>query len=65
MDFIEELSLAYAQNASAENATPMEKYMKSLFTFHGIKTEVRRVLHKQAAENHKEELKKKSPRNCP
>ena len=60
MDFIEELSLAYAQNASAENATPMEKYMKSLFTFHGIKTEVRRALHKQAAENHKEELKKNS-----
>ena len=58
MDFIDELSLAYAKNASAENAPAMEKYMKNLFTFHGIKTDVRRSLHKLAAENHKDEIKK-------
>lgn len=57
MDFIEELSRAYTQNASAENTAAMEKYMKNLFTFHGIKTDARRSLHKQAAENHKDEIK--------
>ena len=57
MDFIEELSLAYAENASIENAAAMEKYMKNLFTFHGIKTDLRRSLHKQAAEKHKEDIR--------
>ncbi|MEL1244274.1 DNA alkylation repair protein [Flavobacterium sp. DGU11] len=57
MDFIHDLSLAYAENASPENAGPMEKYMKNLFVFHGLKADLRRSLHKGAAEKHKSEIK--------
>jgi 3-methyladenine DNA glycosylase AlkD len=57
MDFVKELSQAYAKNASAENAAAMEKYMKNLFTFHGIKTDLRRSLHRQVVDNHREEIK--------
>ncbi|WP_294821915.1 DNA alkylation repair protein [uncultured Flavobacterium sp.] len=48
--------MAYRQNASPENAGPMEKYMKNLFSFHGIKTDLRRSLHKAAVEKHKDEV---------
>ncbi|AWH86207.1 DNA alkylation repair protein [Flavobacterium album] len=57
MDFIDNLSLAYKENASPEKAVPMEKYMKNLFVFYGLKTDLRRSLHKAAAEKHKAELK--------
>lgn len=57
MGFIEELSKLYIANASIENSVSMEKYMKNLFLFHGLKTDLRRSLHKQAVEIHKEEVK--------
>lgn len=57
MDFITDLSLAYAKNANPENATAMEKYMKNLFVFHGLKTDLRRALHKSAVDKHKAEVK--------
>ncbi len=57
MNFITELIIAYSTNASPENAVAMEKYMKNLFPFLGLKTDIRRALHKAAAENHKAEIK--------
>jgi 3-methyladenine DNA glycosylase AlkD len=55
--FIDELSVLYKQNASPENAVAMAKYMKGHFAFFGIKTDLRRALHKQAVENNKTEIK--------
>lgn len=55
--FIDALEKAYKSNASAENAVAMSKYMKDNFVFHGLKTDLRRTLHKQAVENHNEEVK--------
>ena len=57
MNFIAELELAYAENASAENAVAMAKYMKGHFTFYGLKTGTRRALLKTALVNHKAEVK--------
>lgn len=57
MGFITELEKAYQSNASAENASSMAKYMKNLFSFHGLKTDLRRKLHKQAYETHRQEVK--------
>lgn len=57
MDFITEISLAYAENASPQNAVAMEKYMKNLFPFYGLKTDVRRTLLKTALLNHKDDVK--------
>jgi 3-methyladenine DNA glycosylase AlkD len=57
MGFVEELSKSYTANASRENAVSMEKYMKNLFHFHGLKTDLRRSLHKKAFEIHREEVK--------
>lgn len=57
MNFIEELTIAYTESASPENAVVMEKYMKNNFSFLGIKTDTRRALHKAAAEKHKAEIK--------
>jgi 3-methyladenine DNA glycosylase AlkD len=57
MDFIYDLSSAYTENASPEKAGPMERYMKNLFVYHGIKTDLRRSLHKAATEKHKDEVK--------
>lgn len=55
--FIDELSVLYKQNASPENAVAMAKYMKGHFAFFGIKTDLRRALHKQAVENNNAESK--------
>jgi 3-methyladenine DNA glycosylase AlkD len=57
MGFIADLEHAYAANASAENAVPMEKYMKNLFTFYGINSPQRRTLYKQVLEANKHEVK--------
>jgi 3-methyladenine DNA glycosylase AlkD len=55
--FIISLEAAYRGNASAENAAAMAKYMKNHFAFHGIKTGLRRELHKQCVQSHQEEVK--------
>jgi 3-methyladenine DNA glycosylase AlkD len=57
MGFIANLEKAYTDNASLQNASSMAKYMKNLFAFHGLKTDLRRKLQKQALAAHKEEVK--------
>ena len=57
MRFILDLEKGYKDYAAPENATPMEKYMKNLFKFHGLKTDVRRKIHKEAIDNNKQEVK--------
>lgn len=47
MPFIIELEAALRQKASRENALPMEKYMRNLFSFFGIKTKERRQILKE------------------
>lgn len=61
-NFTKELILLYKDNASAINAEAMAKYMKNLFPFYGIKTDLRRMLHKQALEHNKQEVKNKARR---
>lgn len=56
MSFITDLSSAFKTNANAENAIPMQAYMKGLFKYHGIKTDRRRKLFKEAWNNHKSEV---------
>lgn len=56
MAFIKELSLAFAENASSENAMAMEKYMKNIFRFHGIKTGLRRNLLKTVYKTNQDEV---------
>ena len=60
MDFINNISLIYTKNASAQDAPAMEKYMKNLFQFFGIKTDARRALLRTAYANHKKEIKDNS-----
>ena len=57
MCFIHDLEKGYTENASPENAVAMEKYMKNHFTFYGLKTEVRRKIHKECLDNNKQEIK--------
>lgn len=61
-NFTKELILLYKDNASAQNAAAMSKYMKNLFPFYGIKTDLRRSLHKHALEHNKQEVKDKARR---
>lgn len=56
MSFITDLSTAFTANANAENAAPMQAYMKGLFTYHGIKTDLRRSLFKTEWAKHKAEV---------
>ncbi|MES2484346.1 MAG: DNA alkylation repair protein [Bacteroidota bacterium] len=57
MSFIHDLQKGYSENAAPNNAVAMEKYMKNHFTFHGLKTEARRKIHKEALEQNKQEVK--------
>jgi 3-methyladenine DNA glycosylase AlkD len=57
MGFIDDIATVYAYNASPENAVAMEKYMKNLLHFFGLKTDVRRALVKVELANHKAEIK--------
>lgn len=57
MSFITDLTAAYQQHASSENAIAMTKYMKDNFAFYGLKTDVRRALQKTAIEANKPEVK--------
>lgn len=57
MGFISGLETAYRENASAENAEAMARYMKNRFAFFGIKTTERRALLKQAYEANRQEVK--------
>ena len=56
MSFINELTTVFTQHANAENAKPMEAYMKGLFKYHGIKTDERRRLFKEVWNRHKDEV---------
>lgn len=57
MGFVNDIAVAYAENASPENAMAMKKYMKNLFPFFGLKTDIRRALLKIALAKHKTEVK--------
>ena len=56
MNFITELENTFAENAKAENALPMAKYMKNLFPFFGIKTDKRRAIFKSLCKKHQTEI---------
>lgn len=45
--FTNRLQSVFQENASAQNAEAMQKYMKDNFPFFGIKTDLRRALLKQ------------------
>lgn len=56
MGFINELEIAFENSRNNTHAVPMQKYMKNLFPFFGIKTEKRRAILKTVFENHEQEL---------
>jgi len=56
MDFIAALSRAFAENALPTNAEAMAKYMKGLFPFYGLKTDVRRALTRDLLVQYKDEV---------
>ena len=58
--FITQLAAAYQEHASDENAVAMAKYMKGLFPFFGIKTKLRRTLHKKSVEENKAEISREA-----
>jgi 3-methyladenine DNA glycosylase AlkD len=47
MAFITQLETAFRQNANGETAIPMERYMRNLFPFFGIKNEKRKSILKE------------------
>ena len=57
MNFIEDITRAYAEKASPDNAVAMAKYMKNLFRFYGLKTDIRRGIFKAMLDKHKDEIK--------
>lgn len=56
MSFISDLETAFNKNRNPENAIPMAKYMKNLFSFYGIKAEERRSIFKEVCKANKDEL---------
>ena len=56
MSFISDLETAFNKNRNPENAIPMAKYMKNLFSFYGIKAEERRSIFKEVCIANKDEL---------
>ena len=56
MSFITELETEYNKKRKIENAIPMAKYMKNLFSFYGIKAEQRRAIFKEVCKANKNEL---------
>lgn len=57
MTFLTDLEQAFRAHASAENAGPMEAYMKNRFTFYGIKSPLRKSITKEIVALHKAEIK--------
>ncbi len=57
MTFLSDLELAFIQNASEANASPMAKYMKNHFHFFGIKSKPRKDITKAIWKKHKEAVK--------
>ena len=56
MSFITNLETAYYKHKNPENAIPMAKYMKNLFSFYGIKAKQRREIFKEVCKSNKDEL---------
>jgi len=56
MTFLTELTQAFREKASADNAGPMEAYMKHHFPFYGIKAPLRKSITKQIWSLHKAEV---------
>ncbi len=57
MKFCNDLEIELRKNANAEQAIPMENYMKNNFTYLGIKTDARRAIFKSNYEQNKAEIK--------
>lgn len=57
MTFRTDLEQAFCTNASAQNAGPMEAYMKNRFSFYGIKAPLRKNITKEIVARHKTEVK--------
>jgi len=57
MTFLTDLTQVFRENASADNAGPMEAYMKHHFQFYGIKAPLRKQITKQIWSQHKTEVK--------
>ena len=60
MPFTTNLETTYYKYKNSENAIPMAKYMKNLFSFYGIKAEQRREIFKEICKENKEELTQNS-----
>lgn len=56
MTFLTDLKQAFQDNASIENAKPMEAYMKNHFQFYGIKSPLRKSITKSVWSLHKTEV---------
>lgn len=56
MSFISQLEAAFDQKRNEENANQMKKYMKNLFSFYGIKTDVRRAIFHEIIKLNKQEI---------
>lgn len=64
MEFIKALENAFVSQSNAENALPMEQYMKNNFPFFGIKTVERRTILKSLSLEFQEEIKSNSRSIC-
>jgi 3-methyladenine DNA glycosylase AlkD len=58
--FTTNLETTYYKYKNSENAIPMAKYTKNLFSFYGIKAEQRREIFKEICKENKEELTQNS-----
>lgn len=56
MNFITDLENSFIKVSNAENAKPMEDYMKNNFPFFGIKTKDRRLIFKELIKKHQAEI---------
>lgn len=57
MNFTTELQNVFRDNASADNAAPMQAYMKNLFAYLGIRNENRKALLKPILQKYSDEIK--------
>lgn len=56
--FIKTLTQKFKENANANNAAAMEKYLKNHFPFYGIKTEARRQILKECLKENEKKVQK-------
>ncbi|AXT59076.1 DNA alkylation repair protein [Aquimarina sp. AD10] len=59
MSFISELILKFENNADADTAFAMEKYLKNIFKLYGVKAPIRKAILKETITSFKAELTRK------